>query len=125
MKARQLPNTFKIIKQTQSTIWRERADESPYLFSFLFYFLCLWFGFHSSSKARSVVGLVRPCSGRSEFERYATVNGNTAGLLSLLAFWRLSDSWLPVYLHHQLFGQLGSFRLNLAQVKQLSSRCSF
>lgn len=77
---------------------------------------------HSSRKARSVISLVRPCAGRSEFEHYATVKDNTAGLLSLLAFWKLSDSSLPVYLHHQLFRQLGSFRLNLAQVKHFQKR---
>lgn len=72
------------------------------------------------------MSLVRPCKvGRSELEHYATVKDNTnGGLLSLLAFWKLSDSPLPVFLHHQLFRQLGSFRLNVAQVKQLFKRLS-
>ena len=75
---------------------------------------------YSSIKARSVIGLLRPCSGRSEFEHYESVKDNTAGLSSLLlAFWKLKDSSMPVYLQHQLFRQLGSFRLDLAKVKQL------
>ena len=34
--------------------------------------------------ARSVIGLLRPCFGRSEFEHYASVKDNTAGVSSIL-----------------------------------------
>ncbi|XP_057364794.1 uncharacterized protein LOC130685509 [Daphnia carinata] len=70
----------------------------------------------TSIKARSVIGLVRPCSDRLGYEHYASIKDNTAGLSSLLAFWRLGDSSLPVYLEHQLFRNLGSFRFDLAKV---------
>lgn len=92
-----------------------------------FFFSLSFFSSSSSSKARSLLALMHPpCSGRSEWHRHngdATVKANeqTADgwMMSMLDWWRSSDSVQPVYLRHQLFRRLGSFRFDLAQVKQL------